>query len=1002
MSKELAFTDDNDVVKYLDTTTAFNLALTADGVAFDLTNAKSILVKIANDDGYIMQEAIDLTTVTSPLGGTLSFPINQDIMNTLVPDDYDIEVWVTMNDGTQAIFPSDGTLGFSIEENLMSDTGEVIPVITLNDFKQQFDDLSSQMENAVHNVQKGDKGDKGDTGTGLEIKDKVSSVSNLPSTANEGDGYLVGEELYVWVNGAWKDCGPLQGPKGVQGIQGIQGKTGVGVSSTTIQYQISSSATTAPTGTWSDSIVATTTANPYLWMKATLNYTDGTTKDFYLVSQKGDTGATGPTGPQGDKGDKGDKGISIWAMKMIAGGNLIGRWFTDLYNTSATNLPAVNDLVVQPDGNVFSVINVVKDTNSGATDGGGTFDIGPAIYSIKGDKGDTGPQGATGPIGPQGPVGAGLVVKGTVNDASQLPTTGNQEGYCYFVGTDLYVWDAGAWKNCGSVSPDLSNYVTVTDLNNGLSTKVTDNKDGTEQLNGVQIQPFNKLSDVTSLRNIVLQTDNVIPYTAKGTQGESIQNFLLYSGFSSLPSGTQVYYSYDLVVTNADGGVHWLGWSDPWSAFVRNQTLTTDGIHHFQGTTTIPDANITNGEFIHATIDNSHATYQLTNLMIIVGSIPVTHLPAPEDKVTDNKDGTIEVNGSSITPADDSKVVHSTDMRKPASDVVGLEDVPQAVVHSELTSGVDLDTVLTPGVYPFIKASFTNYIDEDTYWGYLVVTSEGNIVTQTAHTTGPAQPLYRMWSGDPGSWSPWVRMANDYSVAHLSGANNFDTVPTVNNNPLLLASSLPSDLARTGSDQEFTGKNTFDTAPIDKTTGNPYITKDGVPAVPSTLADTTKDANFTGKLQKSGIDVATTADVSSAVNTAVSALNTNTNWTSLNVDSSQTENSDWAPSSTNLQYRIYNSTLYFTGQYAMLGNSDSSHNSTTLFRLSSDVTSKISFPSTNKFPIGILQQLSQQATMDMISLTSDGKIVCAISPYELNTNGATLAAGYISATIPLN
>ena len=75
-------------------------------------------------------------------------------------------------------------------------------------------------------------------------------------------------------------------------------------------------------------------------------------------------------------------------------------------------------------------------------------------------------------------------------------------------------------------------------------------------------------------------------------------------------------------------------------------------------------------------------------------------------------------------------------------------------------------------------------------------------------------------------------------------------------------------LARTGSNQEFTGKNTFDTAPIDKTTGNPYITKDGVPAVPSTLADTTKDANFTGKLQKSGIDVATKSDVSNAVNTA--------------------------------------------------------------------------------------------------------------------------------------
>lgn len=286
MSKELAFTDDNDVVKYLDTTTAFNLALTADGEAFDLTNAKSVLVKIANDDGYIMQQTIDLTTVTSPLGGTLSFPINQDIMNTLVPDDYDIEVWVTMNDGTQAIFPSDGTLGFSIEENLMSDTGEVIPTITLNDFQQQFDDLSSQMENAVHNVHKGDQGNpgngiksannqyqlsdspvtvptggwsdtilattdqlpylwtkiifiyddgttkeinfvssRGDTGSqgpigpvgpqgkqgnGLVVRGKADKEGNLPTIGNnQGDGYLVGTNLYIWIDGSWQNMGSI-------------------------------------------------------------------------------------------------------------------------------------------------------------------------------------------------------------------------------------------------------------------------------------------------------------------------------------------------------------------------------------------------------------------------------------------------------------------------------------------------------------------------------------------------------------------------------------------------------------------------------------------------------------------------------------------------------------------------------------------------------------------------------------------------------------------------
>jgi len=64
--------------------------------------------------------------------------------------------------------------------------------------------------------------------------------------------------------------------------------------------------------------------------------------------------------------------------------------------------------------------------------------------------------------------------------------------------------------------------------------------------------------------------------------------------------------------------------------------------------------------------------------------------------------------------------------------------------------------------------------------------------------------------------------ADDSKVAHLSGANNFDTVPTVNNNPLLLASSLPSDLARTS-----------------------------------------QQTNFTAGLQSGGVDVATAADLKS-------------------------------------------------------------------------------------------------------------------------------------------
>ena len=94
------------------------------------------------------------------------------------------------------------------------------------------------------------------------------------------------------------------------------------------------------------------------------------------------------------------------------------------------------------------------------------------------------------------------------------------------------------------------------------------------------------------------------------------------------------------------------------------------------------------------------------------------------------------------------------------------------------------------------------------------------------------------YNGGNISWNGWTLLSDDSKVVHNSG------------------------------NEEITGQKTFGVAPIDQITGNPYITKDGVPAVPSTLADTTKDANFTAKLQKFGVDVATKTDVTNAVNTA--------------------------------------------------------------------------------------------------------------------------------------
>nr|DAO86408.1 MAG TPA: tail collar fiber protein [Caudoviricetes sp.] len=258
------------------------------------------------------------------------------------------------------------------------------------------------------------------------------------------------------------------------------------------------------------------------------------------------------------------------------------------------------------------------------------------------------------------------------------------------------------------------------------------------------------------------------------------------------------------------------------------------------------------------------------------------------------------------TKADDSKVVHSTDMRKPASDVAGIEEVnakqdkigytpadDSKVVHNSaidpsvmfkrtLTADDDV-LALDAGIYCAWGVSPKNYPTSVNNYARVVVkkfsgldVSTGNIIVEVLDAFN--NKMLNIYQGGPPAWSGWhvpnsntmasksdvstatANKADDSKVAHLSGANNFDTVPTVNNNPLLLASSLPSDLARTGSDQEFTGKNTFDIAPTDKTTGKPYITKDGVP---SDVARTSQQTNFTAGLKSGGVDVATAADLKS-------------------------------------------------------------------------------------------------------------------------------------------
>ncbi|UWF43920.1 collagen-like protein [Lactiplantibacillus plantarum] len=158
MAKTLSFTDTSpQTVKIGDTTTSFTLICGNDNVATDLTNITSITVKLGNTSGYLKSATVDPASLTDPTTGQVTVTFNADLMTSLTAGSYAIEVWVVDSIG-MSIYPSDGSTGFTITNNIQSTNGSTITTIT-------FDDFVKAMNKAASTIAKGDKGDKGDTGT---------------------------------------------------------------------------------------------------------------------------------------------------------------------------------------------------------------------------------------------------------------------------------------------------------------------------------------------------------------------------------------------------------------------------------------------------------------------------------------------------------------------------------------------------------------------------------------------------------------------------------------------------------------------------------------------------------------------------------------------------------------------------------------------------------------------------------------------------------------------
>ncbi len=122
---------------------------------------------------------------------------------------------------------------------------------------------------------------------------------------------------------------------GATGGKGDTGDTGKGVASVAIDYQASSSNTTAPTGTWVSS-PPSVSAGSYLWTRMIFTYTDSTTSDpVYSVAKQGSTGSAGSSA-QWYTGT-GITGTSITAT-TFSGSGVSSAKVGDMYlNTSTYN-----------------------------------------------------------------------------------------------------------------------------------------------------------------------------------------------------------------------------------------------------------------------------------------------------------------------------------------------------------------------------------------------------------------------------------------------------------------------------------------------------------------------------------------------------------------------------------------------------------------------------------------------------------------------------------------
>ena len=211
----------------------------------------------------------------------------------------------------------------------------------------------------------GIQGEKGADGTSVTVTSiqygTSASASTQPSSWSTTAPTSLTKGTWLWVkttysNGDSAITKSYVGTDGTNGKNGTDGKDGASITVSATEYQAGTSATTAPTGTWSTSPV-TVAQGAYLWTRVT--YSDGS--KTYSVARQGANGTNGSSVTVKS---------TAYAYQLSTSGTTVptGTWKTTPQAPTATQYAWTRTTTTFSDNKTAVTYTVGGKTGTGATD----------------------------------------------------------------------------------------------------------------------------------------------------------------------------------------------------------------------------------------------------------------------------------------------------------------------------------------------------------------------------------------------------------------------------------------------------------------------------------------------------------------------------------------------------------------------------------------------------------------------------------------------------------